>query len=303
MAVHFLKTMKSELLIFILTYLLFLSVFYIFALSMEVYVITCSIGIFMFAIYLMIRWSYYQKQETVKQRNERLRQSLREEKIAHRSYQKEIENYFLTWIHQIKTPITASKLLLERNEIGAINRVRQEITEIENYTNLALNYLKLMNHETDMVAEKVSLDAMIKPLIQRYALHFIEHQTRIHTENLNENVTTDATWSRIMIEQLLNNALKYAKGGDIWITFDAQQRALSIRDNGIGIQKSDLPKIFEKGYSGMNGRLSDQSSGIGLFVVKQISNKLQHPIEVVSEPGLFTIFTIYFPHESNLSKL
>lgn len=76
-----------------------------------------------------------------------------------------------------------------------------------------------------------------------------------------------------------------------------------MRDNGIGIQKADLPKIFEKGYSGMNGRLNEKSSGIGLFVVKQISNKLQHPIEVVSEPGRSTTFTIYFPHESNLSKM
>ncbi|RIM14631.1 sensor histidine kinase [Staphylococcus chromogenes] len=301
--VHFLKMMKSELVIFVLTYLLFLSVFYIFELSKEAYAISCAIGLFVFAIYLVIRWIYFKKEETVKQMNERLRQDLREEKIAHRSYQKEIENYFLTWIHQIKTPITASKLLLERNEAGAINQVRQEITEIENYTNLALNYLKLLNHETDMVAEKVSLDVIVKPLIQRYALHFIEHHTRIHTENLNQSVTTDAQWARIMIEQLLNNALKYAKGGDIWVTFYNEQNALSVRDNGIGIQKADLPKIFEKGYSGMNGRLNEKSSGIGLFVVKQISNKLQHPIEVVSEPGHSTTFTIYFPHESNLSKM
>ncbi|UEX91101.1 sensor histidine kinase [Staphylococcus ratti] len=283
--------------------MLFLITFYVYALSMEAYLLTLAIGIFVFGVVLALKYLSFHKEETVKQANEQLKDMLHEEKMAHRMYQKDIENYFLTWIHQIKTPITASKLLLERHEAGTVNRVRQEITEIENYTNLALNYLKLLNHETDMVAKSVTLEAVVKPLIKRYALHFIENQTRIHTDNLHQKVTTDAQWLRIMIEQILNNALKYTKSGDIWIAYDSDQKALSIRDNGIGISKADLPKIFEKGYSGTNGRLNEKSSGIGLFVVKQISKKLQHPIEVNSEQGVSTTFTIYFPVDSNLSKM
>ncbi|WP_275087375.1 sensor histidine kinase [Staphylococcus agnetis] len=293
----------SDICIYVLMLMLFLFISFIYGLEVEAYTLILSVSLFVFSLYIAVKWVYFKKQETLKQINTRLEDELQDVKTKHRHYQRDLEHYFLTWVHQIKTPITASKLLLERNEAGMVNRVRQEITEIENYTNLALNYLKLLSHETDMVVQKVALEDIVKPLIQRYALHFIEHRTRIHTEHLNCEVTTDAQWIKIMIEQILNNALKYAKGGDIWIVFDAQQHTLTIKDNGIGINKVDLPKIFEKGYSGTNGRLNDKSSGIGLFIVKEISEKLHHPIAVQSEPGIYTEFTIQFPKPSHLTNM
>ena len=110
---------------------------------------------------------------------------------------------------------------------------------------------------------------------------------------------TDAKWASIMIEQILNNALKYARGKDIWIDFDSQQNQLMIADNGIGISQADKPKIFDRGYSGYNGRLNDKSSGIGLFIVKQIANRLQHKVEVESELNEGATFTITFPQQTN----
>ncbi|MCO4330599.1 sensor histidine kinase [Staphylococcus hyicus] len=301
MCVRFYNHILSDVCIYVLMLMLFLFISLIYDFETEAYILTLSVSLFVFSLYIIVKWAYFKKQETLKQTNDRLASELQHVKMMHRDYQRDLEHYFLTWVHQIKTPITASKLLLERNEAGMVNRVRQEITEIENYTNLALNYLKLLSHETDMVVQKVALDDIVKPLIQRYALHFIEHRTRIHTEHLHCTVTTDAQWTKIMIEQILNNALKYAKGGDIWIEFDAHKQQLTIKDNGMGISKADLPKIFEKGYSGTNGRLNDKSSGIGLFIVKEISEKLQHPITVQSELGVLTQFTIQFPKTSHLT--
>ena len=100
-----------------------------------------------------------------------------------------------------------------------------------------------------------------------------------------------------MIEQILNNALKYARGKDIWIEFDASEQSLIIKDNGVGISKADIPKIFDKGYSGYNGRLNEESSGIGLFIVKHISNHLNHEVDVDSKLNEGTTFKIHFPRE------
>ena len=198
----------------------------------------------------------------------------------------------------MKTPITASKLLLERNEDNVVNRVRQEIIQIDNYTSLALSYLKLMNQETDMSFSKVTINDLVKPLIMKYSIQFIDQKTNIHYTRCEDEVLTDVQWCTIMIEQILNNALKYARGKDIWITFNNENRVLSIRDNGVGISKADLPKIFDKGYSGYNGRLNQHSSGIGLFIVKHISAHLHHKIEVSSTLNEGTTFDIHFPENN-----
>ncbi|OXE90020.1 ATP-binding protein, partial [Staphylococcus aureus] len=200
-------------------------------------------------------------------------------------------------VHQIKTPITASQLLLERNEENVVNRVRQEIVQIDNYTSLALSYLKLLNEESDMTISEVEMNELIRPLIMKYRIQFIEQHTRIHYEKCEDKVLTDAQWVSIMIEQILNNALKYARGKDIWIEFDASEQSLIIKDNGVGISKADIPKIFDKGYSGYNGRLNEESSGIGLFIVKHISNHLNHEVDVDSKLNEGTTFKIHFPRE------
>ncbi|EWU60625.1 hypothetical protein U337_02855 [Staphylococcus aureus W48969] len=175
-----------------------------------------------------------------------------------------------------------------------MSNVRNEVLQIDNYTNLALNYLKLMNQKTYMVFMEVSVDELIRPLIKRYAIQFIHHQTKLHYEKSEAVILTDAKWASIMIEQILNNALKYARGKDVWITFDENTKKLSIRDNGIGINASDLPKIFDKGFSGYNGRISEKSSGIGLYIVSTISKRLGHKVSATSTLNDGSIFTIQF---------
>ncbi|MGX0400573.1 sensor histidine kinase [Staphylococcus pasteuri] len=297
MMLPFIKTIKNEVAIVTLILLLFAVIFFVFSLSMSALLLGIAIVLFIMLIYWWISYLGFQKQVNLKHKIEVLEEELFETKKRQAEYQKDIESYFLTWVHQIKTPITATQLLLERNEHNVVNQVRQEIVQIDNYTSLALSYLKLLNEASDMSISEVKIDELIKPLIMKYRVHFIEQNTKIHYQSVDDNVLTDAQWASILIEQLLNNALKYAHGKDIWINFNSETKQLHIKDNGIGISQADLPKIFDKGYSGYNGSLNESSSGIGLFIVKHISQHLNLNVEVESKLNSGTQFTIDFPRE------
>ncbi|MCI2774248.1 sensor histidine kinase [Staphylococcus petrasii] len=294
----FMKSILNEIIIVIAVILLFLLIFFLFSLPMSAFLLGTAIILFLMIIYWLIQLSGFKEQENMKETISQLEEELQQVKSHQTEYQANVENYFLTWVHQIKTPITASKLLLERNEDNVVNRVRQEIIQIDNYTSLALSYLKLMNEETDMSFSKAKINELVRPLIMKYSIQFIDQKTKIHYERCEDEVLTDVQWCSIMIEQILNNALKYARGKDIWIEFNNDTKVLSIRDNGVGISQADLPKIFDKGYSGYNGRLNDQSSGIGLFIVKHISRHLHHKVDVDSELGTGTTFHIHFPQSN-----
>ncbi|MDU3184247.1 MAG: sensor histidine kinase [Staphylococcus lugdunensis] len=299
----FFDTIKRELIITAMALVVFLVIFFVFNLPYYAYFLGSGIMLFIMVIYWFIALSEFKKQQRLTSQLKVLEQEVQQLKSKQTQYQNDIESYFLTWVHQIKTPITTSKLLLERNEDNVVNRVRQEIIQIDNYTSLALSYLKLMNHETDMSFTKVTVNELVKPLIMKYSIQFIDQHTRIHYDRSDEEVLTDVQWASIMIEQILNNALKYARGKDIWLTFDKDINVLSIKDNGVGISTADLPKIFDKGYSGYNGRLNEQSTGIGLFIVKHISNHIHHQVEVDSKLGQGTTFKIYFPKVDKMNEL
>ena len=277
--------------------LLFALIFFLFTLTFSAFGLALGIVLLVISIHWWIKYLGFKKDERLKETIDNLENELTEVKNQQVEYRNDVESYFLTWVHQIKTPITASQLLLERNEENVVNRVRQEIVQIDNYTSLALSYLKLLNEESDMTISEVEINELIRPLIMKYRIQFIEQHTRIHYEKCEDKVLTDAQWASIMIEQILNNALKYARGKDIWIEFDASEQSLIIKDNGVGISKADIPKIFDKGYSGYNGRLNEESSGIGLFIVKHISNHLNHEVDVDSKLNEGTTFKIHFPRE------
>lgn len=297
MLLSFIKSIRNEFTIVFCIFLLFALIFYLFSLPFSAYSLVLGIVLLVIVIHWWIKYLGFKKNEDLKETVKHLENELTEVKNQQVEYRNDVESYFLTWVHQIKTPITASQLLLERNEDNVINRVRQEIVHIDNYTSLALSYLKLMNEESDMTISSVSVNELIRPLIMKYRIQFIEQHTKIHYEKCEEKLLTDAQWASIMIEQILNNALKYARGKDIWIEFDSDEQILMIKDNGVGISKADIPKIFDKGYSGYNGRLNEESSGIGLFIVEHISNHLNHSVEVESELGEGTTFKIHFPKE------
>ncbi|GGB06866.1 HAMP domain-containing histidine kinase [Macrococcus hajekii] len=292
MILSFLNSRRLEIIYFMSLLILFLVIFFLFNLPIEAYILAACITLFITMLYMLIRFISYKQEINLKERNSELEykiQQLRNEQI---DYQHEIESYFLMWVHQMKTPITATKLLLENPEEDVVDRVRHEILQIDNYTNLTLSYLKLMNNSTDMLFVPVTVDELIRPIIKRYSIQFIHHQTRLHYDSIESEVLTDAKWMSILLEQLINNALKYARGKDIWIEYDTRTSMLAIRDNGIGINQADLPKIFDRGFSGFNGRLNDKASGIGLFIANDISKKLNQPIIVASELGVGTTFSV-----------
>lgn len=297
MLLSFIKSIRNEISIVVCIFLLFALIFFLFTLPFSAFGLALGIVLLVISIHWWIKYLGFKKDERLKETIDNLENELTEVKNQQVEYRNDVESYFLTWVHQIKTPITASQLLLERNEENVVNRVRQEIVQIDNYTSLALSYLKLLNEESDMTISEIEINELIRPLIMKYRIQFIEQHTRIHYEKCEDKVLTDAQWASIMIEQILNNALKYARGKDIWIEFDASEQSLIIKDNGVGISKADIPKIFDKGYSGYNGRLNEESSGIGLFIVKHISNHLNHEVDVDSKLNEGTTFKIHFPRE------
>ncbi|WP_198434713.1 sensor histidine kinase [Aerococcus urinae] len=210
----------------------------------------------------------------------------------------EQQGYFLTWLHQIKTPIAAAKLLIQDLEPKTKDDLEAQLLAIENYTAMVLTYLKVSNEQKNLQIKAVSLDALIAPLLKKYRRIFINSHTRLHYQAIPDQVMTDPTASEIMIEQVLNNALKYASGREIWITYQADQACLTIRDNGRGIKASDLPKVFDQGYSAFMGKSLRRSTGIGLFLVKQLADRLDQPVDLESTWGQGTTVRIYFHQDA-----
>ena len=275
--------------------LVFWVVFLLMNLSFESYFLAFEIVIFFFIVYLVFMAFLNKKEEKLKNQIQELEEAnlnLRNDFLAK---EKELQEYFLIWIHQIKTPITAGKLICDSDiENENVKNIKKELIYIEDYTNMALSYLKMANHNTDMDISLVNLDDIIKPLIKKYAILFISNNIKLEYEKLNVKVITDSKWCMVVIEQLLSNAIKYTKNGIVSISFNEKKNYLEIKDNGIGIKDSDLPRIFDKGYSGFNGRQNQKSTGIGLFLVKQILDKLGQKVKLESKLGEGTSVKVYF---------
>lgn len=275
--------------------LVFWVVFLLMNLSFESYFLAFEIVVFFYMVYLVFMAFLNKKEEKLKNQIQELEEAnlnLRNDFLAK---EKELQEYFLIWIHQIKTPITAGKLICDSDiENENIKNIKKELIYIEDYTNMALSYLKMANHNTDMDISLVNLDDIINPLIKKYAILFISNNIKLEYKKLNVKVITDSKWCMVVIEQLLSNAIKYTKNGIVSISFNEKENYLEIKDNGIGIKDSDLPKIFDKGYSGFNGRQNQKSTGIGLFLVKQILDKLGQKVKLESKLGEGTSVKVYF---------
>lgn len=287
--------LKSEYRVFI-TLLFVCSIFggvFLFAgLNMEYFVLGLEIILFALFIFLVMEWFSYVKKEDMAKRIEELEienKALQSKIIDER---KDLEEYFLLWIHQIKTPITVCNLILGKPD--ADHRLREQMIYIEEYTNMAMNYLKLLERTSDMDIYEVDLDIIISSIVKKYSLIFIEKKISLDYTPTNAKVISDAKWLSIMLEQIISNALKYTKSGKISINFDKELLKLSIRDTGIGIPSKDIKKIFDRGYSGFNGRVNEKSSGLGLYMVGRIAQILNIKIEVYSKLNIGSEFNFIF---------
>lgn len=207
----------------------------------------------------------------------------------------DMNDYYTMWAHQIKTPIFALRLLL--NENPEQNKAAlAELFKVEEYVEMVLGYLRTENISSDLSLSKYSLDKIIREQIHRYAGIFISKKLSLTYDGTDETVLTDEKWLGFVIGQILSNSLKYTKEGGIKIY--VQNGTLLIEDTGIGIRSEDLPRVFEKGYTGINGRDDRHATGIGLYLCQKILNRLGHNISIESEEGKGTHVLIRFPQEN-----
>lgn len=218
--------------------------------------------------------------------------------------QSQMRDYYSMWVHQIKTPISAMKLLLEaeREELGQLmcddeqsqcllsdnmDSFEDELFRIEEYVSMALQYQRVSNTENDFVLEKVSVDGVIRDTIKKYAKVMIRRHIGMNYSGTVQEVYTDGKWLAFMLEQILSNAIKYTPQGVVTIeTAEEKDRFfITIKDTGIGIKAEDLPRVFEKGYTGYNGHADKKATGIGLYLCRQMADKLGHTIRMESEIG------------------
>lgn len=194
-------------------------------------------------------------------------------------------DYYLMWAHQIKTPIAAIKLLLNDREDSFL--LSEELFKVEQYVEMVLHYLKLESIASDLLLKEYNLYQMVKQTVKKYSVLFINSGLSLELEDFKEiTVLTDEKWLCFVLEQLLSNSIKYTKKGKISIYMQPDAvKTLVIEDTGIGIRSEDLPRIFERGFTGYNGRMDKKSTGIGLYLCRQVISQLAHGIRVISVEG------------------
>ena len=296
--------MKSQSVIlfgYLLVCIVFITIFVLATIEIEYVFLGIEILGFILIIYLIIHWFQYQKLSDVKVDNERLLNENKNLKSEMLNQKDDLNAYFLMWLHQIKTPMTVSKLLLEKPDETINTKLKMQLMYIEQYINMAMNYLKMIDYSTDMDITQVNLDDIIKNLLKKYSLLFIHNHISLEYQSNLTYVVSDGQWLTILIEQILSNALKYTENGKIAIQYLEDKHALEIRDTGIGIRSEDIPKIFDRGYSGFNGRMNEKSSGLGLYLARKISERLNIQIEVESKLSKGSVFRLVFP--TNLTKM
>ena len=194
----------------------------------------------------------------------------------------DITEYYTVWAHQIKTPIAAMRLALQNEDTPLSRRLTGEVGRVEQYVQMALTYLRLGSDSSDYVIRSCALDDIVRPAVRRFAGEFIQRRIQLNYQMLNCTVITDEKWLGFVVEQVLSNALKYTPQGSVSIYMEPEG-VLCIRDTGIGIAPEDLPRVFEKGYTGYNGRSHRKASGLGLYLCREILARLGHSVSAESQ--------------------
>ena len=270
--------------------LIFIVVFSLYRLELEAVGYAFFLCLFLLLVVETIHFFRFRKQQ--KERMHLLQNILlvTEERI-------ECMDYYTTWMHQIKTPISVMQMILKSEDTEEHRALLAELFRIEQYVEMVLCYLRLDSSASDFVFQPCCLDAIIRGAIRKYAPQFIRKKIRLYYDGTDQVVLTDEKWLAFVIEQLLSNAVKYTEQGSVTISVTPKQ-VLQIIDTGIGIDAADLPRIFEKGFTGYNGRANRKSTGLGLYLCKKIMDRLSNRIFAESEVGVGSTFSLDLHRES-----
>lgn len=235
--------------------------------------------------------------------------SMNDEVAKYRRYSREYREYIETWVHEIKTPISSSRLILENNPGEVSQSLGEEMDRIEDFVEQALFYCRSGSVEKDYLVRETTLRALVGSALKKHAALLIGARVTVRTENLDSTVLTDIKWTDFILGQLLANSVKYRNGPpEIRLTGEERGNsvALTLRDNGIGIPQQDRARVFEKGFTGENGRRGAKSTGLGLYLCKKLCEKMGLGISLFSQEGKGTAVTLVFPKGSmtaNLTKM
>lgn len=220
--------------------------------------------------------------------------------------QEEQKDYIDSWVHEIKVPLAASRLLLHAVEFDISDekymQLENELGKIDGYVEQVLYVARLDNFSKDYLIEETKLKSVIQPIMRSNANYFIQKKLRYQVIGENHSVLTDAKWIGFIFQQLLSNAIKYTpENGEIFILLDKSDKGvtLTVKDSGIGIPKEDLRRIFDKGFTGQNGRFSEMhATGLGLYLAQNLANQLGVELTAESTAGVGTAMTLFFPYVS-----
>lgn len=290
----FLKSKQNELLCYIGSMLLFVAVLFLYDVRTDAIQYGLLLSIVLFLLNLTVQFFKFQKclsEQDYQNIIKNLKEQNSELKSQERIFKQEMSDYYSMWVHQIKTPIAAMHVLQqtleeEYPEQKYIKEIKLELFKIEQYVEMVLTYLRMGEMSGDLKFEKYSLDAIVRQVIRKYSQMFILRKIHLQYAKTSQYIVTDEKWLQFVLEQVLSNALKYTKdGGMIFIYTEEKEnkKCLVIEDSGIGIQAEDLPRVFEKGFTGYNGRADKKSTGIGLYMCKKIMERLNHQIWIESE--------------------
>ncbi len=320
----YLKQNIGLVLLFAVSIAIFAGVFYLYRLDNEaVYYAACLCLILYVVVFLISYIVYYHKHKMRKRLFENIRYEYdnlplagtlaeadyqymieclgdmcRKQKDEYDRERKDSVDYYSTWVHQIKTPISAMKMMLESDDTEENRELLLQLFNIEQYVDMALCYIRFDSESSDYVFKEYELDEIIRQAIRKFAPFFIRRKIAVVFEPVSRRIVTDEKWLQFVIEQLLSNAIKYTKQGSVTITVSDNQ--IAITDTGIGISKEDIPRIFEKGYTGYNGRADKKATGLGLYLCRQIAEKLNMEITAESEIGKGSTFYLQLPADKGV---
>lgn len=308
---------KAGIIIFVLTSAIFAVSYFLYHLPLEAVLYPTAISAFIGAVILTADYKKEYKKHTELLKIQKLSIELMDyfpetTTIEDRDYQKIIElikeeqamkatqmnirlsnmtDYYTAWVHQIKTPIASMSLKLQNDDTAFSNDLAEELMKIEQYVEMVLVFLRLESDYTDYIFRKYELDKIVKDCVKKFSKQFIRRKIRLDYRLQNQMVLTDEKWLSFVIEQVLSNALKYTDSGTISI-YLKEPKTLCIEDTGIGISPEDLPRIFDRGFTGYNGRTDKKASGIGLHLCRMICRNLNHTITASSVQGKGTTIEI-----------